>query len=74
MKLIEVLKESLEKESLWAVFKCKWHEQIGEYDDPGKVVATSNSEKEAKAQRKRLQDAEKGTAIYKVVYDYVKPE
>lgn len=73
MKLTEVLNESLGKESMWAVFKCKWQEQIGEYEDPGKVVFTSDSESKAKAERKNLQEAEKGTAIYKLVYDYVKP-
>lgn len=73
MKLDELLVESLGKESMWTVFKCAWHELTGEYDDPGKVVFTSDSEAKAKAERKKLQDAEKGTAIYKASYDYVKP-
>jgi hypothetical protein len=73
MTLDELLAESLGKESLWAVFKCAWHEQTGSYDDPGKVVFTSDSESKAKAERKKLQDAEKGSSIYKAVYDYVKP-
>lgn len=73
MKLFEIMTESLGKESKWAVFKCKWTERTGEYDDPGKVVFTSDSEDKAKAERKKLQDAEKGTSIYKAVYDYVKP-
>lgn len=73
MKLFEILNESLGKESMWAVYKCKWHEQTGEYDDPGKVVFTTESEDKAKSERKKLQDAETGTSIYKAVYDYVKP-
>lgn len=73
MKLIELLSESLGKESLWNVTKCKWIELIGEYEDPGKVVFTCDSQDKAVKERNRLQQAESGTTIYKSSYDYVKP-
>lgn len=72
MNLIDILSEGLGKSPLFTITKYKWN-SFGEYETEGKIVFTSILKSEALKQRKKLQDTDKSSALYKLDFDYVKP-